>query len=414
MKKVAIIGAGVSGLTAARVLSERYEVTLYEKDARPGGLIKCERVEGNLYHMVGGHVFNSKRQDVLNYFWSLFDKESEFVQAVRNACIFLDKPIGYPIENHLYQIESDKVLSIIDDLLKLAHDKRKPMNFEEFLKQRFGETLYLIYFKPYNEKIWGRPLREIPITWLAGKLPMPTVKEILHANIKNEKETEMVHSSFFYPMKNGSQFLVDRLSQGLTIKCNKDIDSITYDENAEKWKVNGGEGFDFLIYAGNLKYLPRILDKSSGIGAYGDEIDRLEYHGTTSVLCSVQPNEYSWVYLPDSKIAAHRIINTGNFAESNNAQGIKTATLEFTNHIQKDDILENLQQCPFSPRYIAHRYTEYTYPIQHPDTRDLINRIKNAIATKKMFLLGRFAEWEYYNMDTAMGAAMDLAKKIVE
>ena len=29
-----------------------------------------------------------------------------------------------------------------------------------------------------------------------------------------------------------------------------------------------------------------------------------------------------------------------------------------------------------------------------------------------LFLLGRFAEWEYYNMDVAMGAAMDLCKTI--
>lgn len=27
-----------------------------------------------------------------------------------------------------------------------------PKNFEEFLKIRFGETLYELYFKPYNEK----------------------------------------------------------------------------------------------------------------------------------------------------------------------------------------------------------------------------------------------------------------------
>ena len=28
------------------------------------------------------------------------------------------------------------------------------------------------------------------------------------------------------------------------------------------------------------------------------------------------------------------------------------------------------------------------------------------------YLTGRFADWEYYNMDVAMGAAMDLCKMI--
>ena len=65
MKKVAVIGAGISGLTAAQLLKDRYKVVVYEKDTLPGGLIKCKRVEGSLFHTCGGHVFNSKYTHVL-------------------------------------------------------------------------------------------------------------------------------------------------------------------------------------------------------------------------------------------------------------------------------------------------------------------------------------------------------------
>ena len=40
MQKIAIIGAGVSGLSAAHFLKDKYEVTVFEKEDRPGGLIK--------------------------------------------------------------------------------------------------------------------------------------------------------------------------------------------------------------------------------------------------------------------------------------------------------------------------------------------------------------------------------------
>lgn len=66
MQKIAIIGAGISGLSTAHFLKNRYEVTVFEKDSQSGGLIKCRRVQGNLFHTCGGHVFNSKRQDVLD------------------------------------------------------------------------------------------------------------------------------------------------------------------------------------------------------------------------------------------------------------------------------------------------------------------------------------------------------------
>ena len=104
MQKIAIIGAGISGLSTAHFLKDRYKVTVYEKEDCPGGLIKCRRVNGSLFHTCGGHVFNSKRQDVLDWFWSKFNKEEEFSKADRNSVVFMDGDIEvpYPIENHMY------------------------------------------------------------------------------------------------------------------------------------------------------------------------------------------------------------------------------------------------------------------------------------------------------------------------
>lgn len=65
--RIAVIGAGVSGLTIARLLKDSADVTVFESDDRPGGLIKCDRVDGSLFHTCGGHVFNIKRHDVLNF-----------------------------------------------------------------------------------------------------------------------------------------------------------------------------------------------------------------------------------------------------------------------------------------------------------------------------------------------------------
>ena len=74
MNKVLVIGSGISGLSISRMLSSRYQVEIVEKDPRVGGMIKCDRVKGNLFHRVGGHVFNSRNQAVLDWFWSQFDK----------------------------------------------------------------------------------------------------------------------------------------------------------------------------------------------------------------------------------------------------------------------------------------------------------------------------------------------------
>jgi protoporphyrinogen oxidase len=414
VSKIAIIGAGISGLSIAQMLKDKNEVIIFEASDRPGGLIKCDRINGNLFHRTGGHVFNTKRTDVLDWFWNFFDKNYEFTKTNRNAVVSMpDKNlIPYPIENHVYLLDENIVLSIIQDLIKLIREgKKEPQNFEEFLRYRFGETLYEIYFKPYNEKIWRNNLANIPLTWLEGKLPMPTVEEILLSNIKRVEEKSFVHSSFFYPQQDGSQFIADRLAKGLNIKYNTRVNSVKRVES--KWLVNGLE-VDKVIFCGNIKQIPKLLSNQIDISAFIKPIEGLESHGTSAVFCEIEQNPYSWVYMPSKEYQSHRIICTGNFSKSNNAAEKMTATVEFTDGITLEEVKENLKKIPFSPKYLAHHYEKYTYPIQNKSTKEMIGKFKEKLATENFYLLGRFAEWEYYNMDAAMGTAMDLQRNLFD
>lgn len=412
MSKIIIIGAGISGLSLGQMLKNNNDVTIFEGADRPGGLIKCDRINGSLFHRTGGHVFNTKRQDVLDWFWSFFDKDNEFIKANRNAVVSLsaDQLVPYPIENHVYQLDSSIVNKVIKDLLKISKEQKgEPMNFEEFLRGRFGETLYELYFKPYNEKIWRNDLSNIPLSWLEGKLPMPSVEEILYYNIKQVEEQSFVHSTFFYPANGGSQFLADRLSGGLNIKYDTYVKSIV--KNGKGWLVNDSEA-DIVVFCGNIKQIPQLLSAQIDITDFIDQIEELESHGTTTVFCEIEQNPYSWVYMPSKDHESHRIICTGNFSSTNNAKGKVTATIEFTDKISEEDIKANLEKIPFSPKYITHNYEKYTYPIQNSTTREMIQSLKARLRADNFFISGRFADWEYYNMDAAIGAAMDL-KKII-
>ena len=424
MQKIAIIGAGVSGLSAAHFLKDKYEVTVFEKEDRPGGLIKCRRVNGSLFHTCGGHVFNSKRQDVLDWFWSKFMRDEEFSKADRNSCVFMDKgdsslehiDIPYPIENHMYLFDETIQKSFYKDLDEI--DSVKGVNakftdydsFGNFLRWRFGKTLYNLYFEPYNKKVWRRDLNSVPMSWMEGKLPMPTTQEMRENNANKVEEKAFVHSSFWYEKVNGSQFLADKLAEGLDIKYNTDITSLIYHEG--KWNVNG-TSFDKVIFCGNIKDLVKMVD-GINVNEYKDSIEKLEYHGTTAVFCEIDKNPYSWIYQPNRKHESHRIICTGNFSKTNNSEDLPdnrmTATIEFTDAISKEDIIENLSRIPLNPKYIDHKYNKYTYPIQDANTRQLIRNLKSSLRVFGLYFTGRFADWEYYNMDVAMGAAMDMVK----
>ncbi len=428
MQKVAIVGAGVSGLTAAHFLRDKYEVVVFEKEAQAGGLVKCRRVNGNLFHTCGGHVFNSKRQDVLDWFWSKFVCEEEFSKADRNSCVFMDSlnesgqeqfKVPYPIENHIYLFDEKIQNKFYEDLDEI--DKVKGLNakftdyknFGDFLRWRFGKTLYHLYFQPYNEKVWRRDLTTVPMSWMEGKLPMPTTQEMRDNNANKVEEKAFVHANFWYEKINGSQYIADRLAEGLDIKYNVAINKLSF--WAGKWRI-AGELFDKVVFCGNVKDMVRIME-GVDVGKYQQEVANLEYHGTTAVFCEIDRNPYSWIYLPSCNHESHRIICTGNFADSNNdivslPENRITATIEFTDKIGKEDILDNLKRIPLHPKYLDHEYNKYTYPIQDANTRTMIMELKSKLAEMGFYFTGRFADWEYYNMDIAMGAAMDLCRKI--
>lgn len=408
-KSFAVIGAGISGMSIARMLVDKgHYVTVYEKESMHGGLVRCERVNGVLYHCVGGHVFNSRNPDVLSWFWQQCNKE-DFKLATRHAVVSLADGtcVDYPIENHLYQLPAEMREQVLDDLLQIAATGYPQVdNFDDFLRHRFGQTLYHEYFAPYNRKIWRRSLADVPLSWLSGKLPMPTVKEILSANVGQVKEMQMVHSTFHYPEKNGSQHVADALAAGLDIRYNTPVTELRYSDS--KWLV-AGDWVDVVVYCGNVRDLPAML---SATGIELPDVELLEYHGTTSVLCEVSPNPYSWIYMPSESHESHRIICTGNFAASNSPEGMSTAVVEFSEELSREAIEKQLRVIPFSPRYITHRYTPCTYPVQGNDTRTIIDTTKSILQPRNLFLLGRFAEWEYYNMDAAIEAAMNLVHQL--
>lgn len=415
MKKAIVIGSGVSGLSIARMLADNYEVQILEKSDKIGGLIKCDRIDGNLFHRVGGHVFNSKDQTVLDWFWQHFNRDQEFLKATRNAKILLiDKLIGYPLENYLHQLPENETRAIVEELLQmLVNEKDKAVgyeNFKDFLIGNFGENLYRIYFGPYNSKIWHTDISKVPLEWLDGKLPMPQIKEVIISNIIKKEESTMVHASFYYPKRDGSQFIVNRLAEQQNIRLSYHVSDISV--NDYQLAVNGSIQTDIIVYCGDVRQLHQIIRiDDQDLQAALESVADLPSNGTSNVLCETDDNDISWLYLPEEKFKAHRIIYTGNFSDTNNeGTDRKTCVVEFSGKQDQETMLAELQNLPGNLKPLTFNYEPNSYIIQHKETRSKIAALKTQLAKYNVYLLGRFAEWEYYNMDKAIESAMELNK----
>ena len=177
-KIVVIIGAGPAGLTAAyKLLTETNDIKpiIFETDRVPGGIAKTVFYKENGIDL-GGHRLFSKDSDIKKLwleFLPLNNKkdENENVMLVRkrfSEILYDRKLFDYPIKLSYRTFKNmglKKTFKSGIDYIKSSLFKRKEITLEDFMINRFGKTLYSMFFEGYTEKVWGRHPNKISKKW---------------------------------------------------------------------------------------------------------------------------------------------------------------------------------------------------------------------------------------------------------
>lgn len=128
--KVLIVGAGFSGATVARILAESgHDVTVVDKRDHIGGnAFDYENEYGIRVHKYGPHIFHTKNEAVWN-FLNRFSTWTHYEHRVR-AFVSRDRTVPFPPnKDTLDWVPKDDLVSV--------------------------------FYRPYTEKMWGRPLEQV-------------------------------------------------------------------------------------------------------------------------------------------------------------------------------------------------------------------------------------------------------------
>jgi len=248
---------------------------------------------------------------------------------------------------------------------------------------------------------------------------MTKPNEIIIKNIIKASD-DMVHSFFFYPVRGGSQFIVDRLAESTTIK-NEKVSSISHSGKGFIINQDDQSVYSSIVFTGSIRDLASIIDedtiKALELNLLNNyEQEALDFNGTSNLLCECDENDYSWIYLPEPNTKFHRIIMTGNFSPNNNSPTLPknrtTCTVEVSGYCKREDMEQSITSLPFNLKPIAYNYCENSYIIHNHKTKSLVSRLTSQLENKGIYCCGRFAEWKYYNMDAAIASAMQVTAKI--
>jgi len=107
--QIVILGAGLTGLSTAYHLERAgiYDYTIFEKDARPGGLLKSVAHEGFTFDYTG-HLLHINNDYFKTFLHDIADLESNFLNIVRQSAIYSHNQLtNYPYQMNLYGHPTD-------------------------------------------------------------------------------------------------------------------------------------------------------------------------------------------------------------------------------------------------------------------------------------------------------------------
>lgn len=434
--KIAILGAGVSGLALARLLTEGGhaldDVTLFEAAPVIGGLCRSKTVDGFTYDVSGGHILFSKDAGVMQWMKDCAGGDDAFVRRDRNTKIrFDDRWVRYPFENGLGDLPKDANFDCLRGYVAAWHERQSkgtsaPPDFKSWIRWRFGDGIADHFMDPYNEKIWKRPLEEITSGWVAGRVPDAPIEDVLRAAIGIRTEGYTHQAIFYYPRKGGFQAITDGIGSAVLSRVRLSTPVVSLTRAGSGWRVNGEE-FDRVVNTIPMNVLPDVVD---GMPAdVADAMRGLSYNSIVCYLLALSRPEHpnlSWVYLPQRKQGpVNRVTYMSNYSPGNAPEGKTSFLLEVTfpggakppgpelerevvdgmvtaGLLRRDEIL-------FSDRTSCrYAYIVYDHHLEARRRASIEWCEQHGIEP-----LGRFGHYDYFNSDQCVIAARAMAERLL-
>lgn len=168
-KDVIVLGAGISGLSAAwRLCDNGVKVDVFESSLSVGGLAGTVR-EDRYCLDFGPHSFFSDDQHIVDMVLRLFDNKLQPTPR-KVKFYYKGKYLDYPLtaQSVLFQMGPCSGIRAALSFLKGKLFPRKrdivegeDETVEDWAIASFGEHLYRTFFKPYTEQFWQVPCSEL-------------------------------------------------------------------------------------------------------------------------------------------------------------------------------------------------------------------------------------------------------------
>lgn len=420
-----ILGAGLAGLSAAYHLKDDY--IIFEKDSRVGGLCRSENYDRFVFDYAI-HIIYSSNGYATELIKTLLG--DNFQSQTRESWVFYRGVYTeYPFQAYLYGHQSDVIKDCIIGLIKVQYENlgTKPSNFEEWINATFGEGIAKHFMIPYNKKVWAIEPSKMDFNWIANRVPVPSIEDVLEGALKPPQKKYGHNSQFLYPLKRGMEALPKGfLPYVKNIHLNAEATNISISNRIVT--INDQKEVKFNKLISSLP-LPKIIELIDDVPEEIEEATiNLEYNIVYAVNIAVDRSNISdkhWIYFQEDDFIFQRIsfpMNLSSYMAPNGKSSI-TAEISTSKHrlikkeglmerviedLIKADILRKDDRVLFKNMFVLNP----AYIIYDLDHKKNVDNIHSYLLEHNIYPTGRFGEWEYLNMDQAILSGKKIAEMI--
>lgn len=314
-RKIAVIGAGISGMGAAHALAKDHRVVLFEAEDRLGGHARTRMAGKNRDVAVdtGFIVFNYANYPNMTRLFDHLD-----VPVIKSNMSFGASFGGGRMEyglagmNALFaqrsNIASPKFLRMVRDILKfnakgLEASQDETLTIGQLLqKLNLSDYFRDHYLLPFSGAIWSTPKEKI--------LDFPAYAMMRFFD--NHALLGATGQHQWYTVKGGSQEYVTRLDadmqrRGVDIRLGAPIDAVRRTAIGADLKTYGAEWehFDEVVFATHSDDTLRMLADATSVeksvlGAVRYQPNKVVLHSDTSIMPKRRQVWSSWIYSEDA------------------------------------------------------------------------------------------------------------------
>ena len=375
-----VIGSGVAGSVIARSLADQgKKVLVLEKRHHIGGNCYDEFDEhGVLIHTYGPHIFHTSKKHVFDYL-SRFTKWYEFGhQVVANIHGTL-MPIPFNL-NTLHMVYDQEKADELEAKLIATFGKESRVPILKLREsndpdiQEIAEYVYQNVFLKYTMKQWGQTPEEIDPA-VTGRVPVLVSYDNRYFQ---EPYQGMPLNGFTEMFEN----MLDH--ENITIKLNSDAKALMQID-VENRRIY----FENNLFTGDVIYtgaLDELFDCRFG---------RLPYRSLN----------FTFEHYPQDDFQGHSVVNYTVSEDYTRITEFKYLTGQ---QISGTTIMK---EYPFA--YSGKEGEIPYYAIANDENHALYHKYANLVENIPNFhLLGRLAEYKYYNIDAMCEKALELAEKL--